>query len=124
MKSCIYGLILVICVTCFESRPVESNDDSVGKLVHSSREMSNYDNGDAFGSAEDTWHGNKLLQKRIKRRCPAAGLWRKCKVQDDVLGEEFYRETRADAERQEERIRALLVKYKKEHSRWRRASIY
>ena len=123
MKSCIYGLILVISVTSFESRPVESNDDSVRKLVHSSREMSNYDNGDAFGSAEDTWHGNKLLQKRIKLKC-TPGRCRWCNMQSDVLGREFYRETRAEAERQEERIRALLVKCKKEHSRWRRASIY
>ena len=122
MKSCIYGLILVISVTSIESRPVESNDDSVRTMVHSSSQLSNYDNGDAFGSAEYKGHDNKLLQKRIKLNC-TPGRWRWCNMQSDVLGREFYRETRAEAERQEERIRALL-KYKKEHSRWRRASIY
>ena len=122
MKSPIYCSILLICVTSLEASRADSNDNSVANKVHSSKELSDYDNGDAFGTTEDKGHGNQLVQKRMKRRCHI-GRWDKCYERGDVQRERPYHEARAKAKDEEEILRALL-RYKKEHSREKRTSIY
>ena len=114
MKSALFGVILLMCITSIETRRAENDDDTVANTVHNSRKLNEYDNGDVARLMEDIRQGNQILQKRMKRRCPI-GPWRWCR--GHFLRNTSHHEKRAQAKKEENSLRALFSRYKKELSR-------
>ena len=80
MKSSMYGLLLLICITSLEFMQAEDNEGSSVMKRYSSSGLSEYNSDDDgyFDIMEDKEHGSESWQRRMRRNCKP-GLWCKRK---------------------------------------------